>query len=574
MSRFAAAGLLRVGEGAEHSGAAAPESAGSPPALSRSKSRECQKRGWQLVALYANHPRARDLLHAGLWLRSEPTVHVRNLLSQTGSSGLPASLPDTRVGSGPRASGRPVKRYLKSMPKEVDRRVPPPQQEDGARAKNDVAPVPARTSRAIARPVHRTQHLKQVAGLGDVTIRLTTMGDALEAEKRRDAAPHALKALVYVNYLLSQALTDPPRSPEQANELSAEALSSLVPALARSMGIANLYDAMPVTLDVRTRLDKAQRAKWNELGKALSLDMQKAMAGISETLAFASGVGSFAVQLHRGVEILSAISAPAVQIQRTLSELNTLRSPLLQVQRSFDIVRRAIEPAASVTRAVQLQTATAQPILAFNRIPTDVLDSLPRTVQAISALDLPGGTLDRALRASRVNSALLHTPSFTLAPRLPSPASAYDRHEAERQRLMDAYDILTNLEMSLRRLIARKLLEHSGETWWRKRVPEAVQVACEGKKLAKESDGDVDHPVLAYAYLDDYRAIIMRKDNWQDAFSSTFKSQIYTQACFGWCSGPRQDIAHARPLNDSSYNEFVWGSRWLLAAIEKELTRW
>lgn len=73
---------------------------------------------------------------------------------------------------------------------------------------------------------------------------------------------------------------------------------------------------------------------------------------------------------------------------------------------------------------------------------------------------------------------------------LPTSVSIEEPEEVACQRLVDAYDALSYLELCLRRLIELKRSEAFGHKWWKVRVPDAVQTDCETRKTQHERPGN------------------------------------------------------------------------------------
>jgi hypothetical protein len=417
-----------------------------------------------------------------------------------------------------------------------------------------------------SRPRRAPALLRRVPGLGTVKVGRITLGDLIEAEQRRAAAAETDKDATYTNFLISQALIEPPQTPDDVAGYSDATLRRLASGIARATGLYTHYAATPTSMDPRSRFAEAHRRMWAEISRSVGLNMQNAMAGIRESIEAVSRSGF----LSSVVRTRASLDPSLTRIQQTVHLLN---SPPGGLQRTFDILRSLVVPAGLLKQLSESQARSIQPVAAFNRIPSSVFGSLPATVSALGGLKLPQGTLDRALIHSMVNSQLIHTPTYSpqvLRRRTPFPVN---RVEAERLRLVDAYDILAKLEMTIRGVISERLREHAGDSWWRTRVPEAVRTACDTRKAEKEKVGGPNRPPLEYAYIDDYRAIVLRGDNWRDVFEKIFEQRVLAEACFLWCTRPRQDIAHVRALGNRAYNEFVWGARWLIAAVERAILR-
>jgi len=132
------------------------------------------------------------------------------------------------------------------------------------------------------------------------------------------------------------------------------------------------------------------------------------------------------------------------------------------------------------------------------------------------------------------------------------------------------YAILRELETALRGHIRLRL---SGLTpsWWTQRVPEDVRKAAEDRRLRRErmwpwSKGE-EGDALGYLDFADYLKIISKRDNWRDAFQSTFKDEEILRAKLRELEAIRNDVAHMRPLTPAQRTKLTLHSDELLQAI-------
>lgn len=197
-------------------------------------------------------------------------------------------------------------------------------------------------------------------------------------------------------------------------------------------------------------------------------------------------------------------------------------------------------------------------------------ESLQALVSDLVQIKLPEPYLSDALIASGLNSSLIHSPLYPLPSVEPMRAPKEVRlraREADRRRLVDAYDILMTLELRLRDIVEDKLRELHGDQWWRRGVPEAVKQECAQRKQERESPlGPAYHPI-DYCYVDELKSIIIRADNWDQAFKPLFGNKLQVEAMFLWIGPIRNDIAHPRPISDEAYQEFVVAANWLQRRI-------
>src|SRR5690606_21083038 len=73
--------------------------------------------------------------------------------------------------------------------------------------------------------------------------------------------------------------------------------------------------------------------------------------------------------------------------------------------------------------------------------------------------------------------------------------------------------------------IASRLEGVCGPNWERQRIPGPMRDSWMQKKAVAERCGAASEPAIAYADFSDYVNIIIRKDNWRDAFSLVFLRQ-------------------------------------------------
>ena len=118
------------------------------------------------------------------------------------------------------------------------------------------------------------------------------------------------------------------------------------------------------------------------------------------------------------------------------------------------------------------------------------------------------------------------------------------------------YKTMRELESKLRTFISSKL-SRIGPNWWVERVPDDVRRHAEERKAKNErlypwqSGHDLDP--IHYVDFPDYAKIILRRDNWEQVFSSTFRDKEIISAKLREVEPIRNAIAHFRTL--SKYQE-------------------
>jgi len=126
---------------------------------------------------------------------------------------------------------------------------------------------------------------------------------------------------------------------------------------------------------------------------------------------------------------------------------------------------------------------------------------------------------------------------------------------ATSQKMADFYGLYFSLENSIRRLIAGRLQEKHGPTWWKERVPEGVQREVE-KKQREERDSPMSirsEDPLTYTNFGELIAIF--DANWAD-FSDTIRSQKAMQIILSQFNKIRNVVAHSCELNEDEITRF------------------
>lgn len=194
----------------------------------------------------------------------------------------------------------------------------------------------------------------------------------------------------------------------------------------------------------------------------------------------------------------------------------------------------------------------------------------------LSQIKLPEPFLSDTMRLSGLNSPILHTPAYII-PKV-EPVHKQEElprraEEAMQRRLVDSYDILSQLELSLRTLIEIKLREVYSDHWWKRGVPESVRTECEDRKRREEKPFEAGQHPIHYTYLGHCKDIIMRGDNWKQCFSAVFEKKTEFEVFIDWVQKVRPAIGHPRPISDDAYLLFTASARWIQIAIDRALRR-
>ena len=125
----------------------------------------------------------------------------------------------------------------------------------------------------------------------------------------------------------------------------------------------------------------------------------------------------------------------------------------------------------------------------------------------------------------------------------------------EARKMADFYVLYYSLENSIRRLIAERLAEKHGGTWWKDRVPEALQKEVE-KKQKDERDTTMSirsEDPLSYTNFGELIGIF--DANWAD-FADTLRSQKAMQQILSQFNKIRNVVAHSCELNEDEIARF------------------
>ncbi len=123
------------------------------------------------------------------------------------------------------------------------------------------------------------------------------------------------------------------------------------------------------------------------------------------------------------------------------------------------------------------------------------------------------------------------------------------------RKMADFYVLYYSLENSIRRLISERLAEKHGPTWWKSKVPPALQAEVE-KKQKEERDTTMSirsEDPLTYTNFGELTGIF--DTNWAD-FSDTLRSQKAMQQILSQFNKIRNVVAHSCELNEDEITRF------------------
>jgi len=138
---------------------------------------------------------------------------------------------------------------------------------------------------------------------------------------------------------------------------------------------------------------------------------------------------------------------------------------------------------------------------------------------------------------------------------------------------VEAFRLLYTLEQELRSTIISELSHLEPSNWWLDRIPRDVRENAEtraGEKLELEPSKHAEEDLLEYVDFASYVKILLRKNNWNQAFESLFPSREWLKSRLEELEPIRNDIAHGRELNVRSLERLRMFASDLLDALRHE----
>jgi len=131
--------------------------------------------------------------------------------------------------------------------------------------------------------------------------------------------------------------------------------------------------------------------------------------------------------------------------------------------------------------------------------------------------------------------------------------------------------ILLGLEEKIRKCIEVRLSSLTSD-WWTNRVPPDIRTHAENRKRRNKKPwpwyGERDRPIHYYIDFSEYQKIIIKKDNWREAFAPVFKDENITSAKLAELEPIRNNIAHNRKLNTKEFEHLKLYASDLISCIE------
>jgi DNA sulfur modification protein DndB len=127
-------------------------------------------------------------------------------------------------------------------------------------------------------------------------------------------------------------------------------------------------------------------------------------------------------------------------------------------------------------------------------------------------------------------------------------------HQKDREN-QEPYRLMREVEGALRKSISGSL-ESLASAWWRERVPLDVREEADRRKAQDDSPWPwmerKQYPAYFYMSFADYSKVILKRDNWREAFEPVFRNANWVDVVFRELERIRNDIAHNRDLSERS----------------------
>lgn len=137
----------------------------------------------------------------------------------------------------------------------------------------------------------------------------------------------------------------------------------------------------------------------------------------------------------------------------------------------------------------------------------------------------------------------------------------------------EPYEVLKELETGLRECIQRGL-EKVSKNWWKERVPKDVQTRAELRKKKNEKQypwhKERNLPPVFYVDFADYVKIIIRRDNWGEAFEEVFRDKEIISAKLRELEPIRNAIAHSRELDPTESDKLRLHSEDIISCFTED----
>ncbi len=414
----------------------------------------------------------------------------------------------------------------------------------------------------------------------EFTFRAPVIKQAREAFEIAAKADINVRPKTFANELLKSTMIEPEFSDSWLESLSEHDLEAASKCLAKSLAVGDEYEQLS-NLPPLQRLFEAFRSGGTASASLLrALDIPPSgsdiLSAAQEHLATLTRISDLSVSEAQTMlaaqagDILENLYGGVPDIQSFVPDLPAEALAEITLASQYaDLLGESFADIPSLAASVLSDAVRADDIEYFQ----DQIRRYDQITAQYANLQIPESISRDILISAGINSEDVHSPSYSI---LPSYTVDYDEaatksdEELNRERSKDAYDALKHLESTLRKLVVQRLSDISGPRWLRQRVPQATRDKWMERKRDREDrqQGPSRDPI-EYADLGDLKDLIVKKDNWEEAFSSIFRSQEILEGEFIKMEPIRKDIAHSRDVDEDDFLFFINSARWFHVQIRK-----
>jgi hypothetical protein len=135
---------------------------------------------------------------------------------------------------------------------------------------------------------------------------------------------------------------------------------------------------------------------------------------------------------------------------------------------------------------------------------------------------------------------------------------------------VDAFRAVGAFEQELRKCIGSKLEAVGGPQWFRRRVNGDAYKKARDNRAAAMANGESEKALIAYLDLGDLMAILLRQDNWDEAFGHVFPNRQRLEFDLQALIATRRPTMHARNIDAVRLVELMCIIRRLTTWIETD----
>lgn len=180
--------------------------------------------------------------------------------------------------------------------------------------------------------------------------------------------------------------------------------------------------------------------------------------------------------------------------------------------------------------------------------------------------DFPASAFGQAITIAGIKSA----PAPFIRAYDYEPDHQLNEEEAGFERTNDAHDRLQRFESHVRAFIDQRMTDTVCKNWIKHRIPGEMRQQWSEKQAKARDEGESEQPLIAYADFTDYVKIIVRKDNWDEAFAPVFRRKSLVEESFQRLYPIRVCTMHSRIITQDDELYLHSETRRLLKAMDIE----